>query len=183
MSDRVALDDMLDALKDAKRQGRPQAISEGSATSQLLGEVALKDKEHWDISSPDPVKALGIGGACSTVERVMHNHHAIFRRKPGKKPPLDEIGRLTVYGLLKKGYEFDKRQRSSPVMRCGWGSIPPRGTRSSHAVDKWDREDNGTIRVTVWAAIVKGFDLRLNIYEPDDIFGPEDRRGVARAGN
>lgn len=36
--DSITLDDIFDALKDhAKRQGRPQAIPGGSATSPLAG--------------------------------------------------------------------------------------------------------------------------------------------------
>ena len=74
--DRITLDNMLDALEDVKRQGRPRANPESSATSQLLGVVALKDGEHRDTPFPDPAKALCTGGARSTIERVVHNHHA-----------------------------------------------------------------------------------------------------------
>lgn len=86
---RITLDNMLHAPKDATRQGRPQPIPEGSTTLKLLEEMALTDKEHWDVPFPDLAKTLGIGGVRSTTERVRHNRHAVFRRKPKEKPPLN----------------------------------------------------------------------------------------------
>jgi hypothetical protein len=72
------LDDILDNLGSRERSGRPIVIPEGSADSKLLGEMALKDKEHWDMPFPDLAKELGILHSGSTIERDMHKHHNIF---------------------------------------------------------------------------------------------------------
>jgi len=187
---RITLDDMLGALKDAKRQGRPQVIPEGSANSQQLGEMAIKNKEHWDMPFPDLAKALGIAGARSTIECIMHNHHSIFRRKPREKPPLDTVQQADSIRLAEEGLqlpqeaiifsdemwvEFNSTRRKKNQSR-------KRGSNPYLQVDKKDK-DNGTIRVMVWAAIAKGFKSRLHIYEPDDILSPEDQHAVIQQGN
>ena len=83
------MDDILENLGSRKYSGRPPVIPEGTADSNLLGEMALKDKEHWDMPFPDLAKELEIFHAGSTIERIMHKHHNIFRRKPREKPSLD----------------------------------------------------------------------------------------------
>ena len=65
----ITLGDMLNSLKDAKQQGRAQAIPNSSATSQLLGGFSLKGKEHWDMPFPEISMPPGIGA----IERVMLN--------------------------------------------------------------------------------------------------------------
>ena len=92
------MDDILETLRSGKRSGRPPVIPGGTADSNLLGQMALKDKEHWDMPFPDLAKELEIFHAWSIIERVMHKHHIIFRRKPREKPSLDAEQRQTVCG-------------------------------------------------------------------------------------
>jgi hypothetical protein len=80
------LDDILDNLGSKERPGRPVVIPEGSADSKLLGEMALKDQEHWDMPFPDLAKELGILHSRLTIEGVMDKHPNIFRCKPCEKP-------------------------------------------------------------------------------------------------
>jgi len=188
--DRITLDDMLGALKDAKRQGRPQVIQEGSADSQQLGEMAIKDREHWDMPFPDLAKALGIAGARSTIERVMHNHHSIFRRKPREKPPLDTVQQADCIRLAEEGLQLpqeaiifsDEMWVEFKSTRRKKNQSRKRGSNPYLQADKKDK-DNGTIRVMVWAAIAKGFKSQLHIYESDDILSPEGQHEVIQQAN
>jgi hypothetical protein len=79
------LDDILDNLGSSELPGRPVVIPEGSTDSKLLGEMALKDKEHWDMPFPDLAKELGILHSQLTIEGVMDKHHNIFRCKTCEK--------------------------------------------------------------------------------------------------
>jgi hypothetical protein len=61
----ITFDEVLLQLEDVPLLGRKQAIPEGSIESQSLGELALKDKMHWDMPFPEVAKELGM---CNTYE-------------------------------------------------------------------------------------------------------------------
>jgi hypothetical protein len=83
----LAFDDALNGLHDSARPGRPEAMPQGGADSEALERMALADKKHWDMTFVELAKELYINHARSTIERVMHEHHNIYRRKARVKPP------------------------------------------------------------------------------------------------
>jgi len=188
--DCITLDDLLGALKDAKQQGRPQVIAQGSVNSQLLREVAINDKEHWDMRFPDLAEAHGIAGACSKIEPVMHNHHSILECKWREKPPFDEDKQADWIWLVEEGLllpqeaiifsddmwvEFNSTHRKKNQSRkCG---------SNQYLEEDKKYKDHGTIRVTVWAAIAKAVKSCLHIDEHDDTLSPEDQGEVIQQVN
>ena len=63
-------------------------IPEGSKESLDLAATALMDDEHQEMTFPEVAQELGIKAARSTLEKVMHKHHKIYRRSPRIKPTL-----------------------------------------------------------------------------------------------
>jgi len=53
-----------------------------------LGELSQSDEEHWQMPFTDIAKELNIYAARSTLEKVLHDHHGLFRRKATHKPIL-----------------------------------------------------------------------------------------------
>jgi len=188
--DRMTLDNMLGALQDAKRQGQPQVIPNGSTTSQLLEAMAIKDQEHWDMPCPDLANPLGIAGARSTIQHDMHNHHSSFRRKPRENSPLATVQQADHIRLAEEGLQLPQHAIIfSDEMWVEFNSTHWKKNQSwKHGsnpylhVDKKDTH-NGTNRVIVWAAIAKGFKSQLHIYTPDDILSPEDQCEVIQQAN
>jgi hypothetical protein len=85
----TSLVERLAHTRDNLRPGRLKFLPEGGERSCLWGEMAVKDNEHWDIPFQELAKHLDIHHAQSTIERVMHMHLEIFRRKLCDKPHLN----------------------------------------------------------------------------------------------
>ena len=62
---------MLHALKDAKRQGRPQANTEGSTASQLTGAMVLKDNSLHRISPEGLREFMWVFHTCSIISSLI----------------------------------------------------------------------------------------------------------------
>jgi len=143
--------------------------------------MAVKDKKHWDMPFPELVKHLDIHHVQSTIERVKHDHHAIFHRQSLEKLHLNDAieadrVRLAQDGLLipdsaiifsdEMWVEFTSKCRKKN-QTCKKGDNPYLQADNNDQVD-------GTIHVIAWAAIVKGFCTPLYIYDPDDILSLEE---------
>jgi hypothetical protein len=99
----LTFDDVLNEVHDAPRSGRPECMPKGGLQSEALGTMALQDKRHWDITFVELAKELYIDHARSTLERVMHNHHDIFRRKSHVKPPTNTFSEAERVRLAEEG--------------------------------------------------------------------------------
>ena len=95
----VAIQDMLVAadLGDKKRlePAIPQKYPNRSEGSERLREVAIQDEEHRLRTFPQIARKAGIQLADSTVYKIMHQHHNLYRYRPRHKPPLDASCKLT----------------------------------------------------------------------------------------
>jgi len=78
----------LDAvLGSLDRPGRPEIIPEGSEKSLALKKASQDGPEGYQKTFPQLAKELNIKAARSTIERVMHNHHNIYRFPPTQPKP------------------------------------------------------------------------------------------------
>ena len=69
------------------RPGRPELVPEGSKESPDPAATALMDDKHQEMTFPEVAQELGIKAARSTLEKVMHKHHKIYRRSPALSLP------------------------------------------------------------------------------------------------
>jgi hypothetical protein len=188
--DELAFDDVLNELHDAPRSGRPESMPKGGAESEALGKLALLDKKHWDMTFVELAKELYIHHARSTIERVMHQHHNIYRRKSRVKPPTNPFSEADRIRLAEEGLEIpedaivysDEMWVEFNKLRRKGNQSRKRGSDPYLQADQRDK-DEGTIRIMVWAAIAKGFRSQLYIYDPDDILSPEEQRLVIDEAN
>jgi hypothetical protein len=188
--DELTFDDLLNELHDTPKPGRPECMPKGGAESEALGHLALLDKRHWDMTFVELAKELYIHHARSTLERVMHQHHNIYRRKSRVKPPTNAFSEADRVRLAEEGLEIpedaivysDEMWVEFNKLRRQGNQSRKRGSDPYLQADHRDK-DEGTIRMMVWAAIAKGFKTQLYIYDPDDILSPEEQRLVIAEAN
>jgi hypothetical protein len=102
----LTFDDVLNEVHDAPRPGRPECMPKGGLESEAMGTMALQDKRHWDMTFVEFAKELYIDHARSTLERVMHNHHDIYRRKSRVKPPTNTFSEADRVRLAEEGLQI-----------------------------------------------------------------------------
>jgi len=155
---------VLACLEDAHGGGREQRFPYGSTESEALRQLSQQDEEHWQMPFLDIAKELGIIAARSTIETVFHLQYNIFRRKQIHKPYLSEehiearlafahmalhVAIHTIVFTDEMWVEFNSSQRKKGNVSRVVGEDPY----------KWaihDRNDENTIRVMFWGAIVLG---------------------------
>lgn len=79
-SDPDDFDDCLACLAPMHGRGHPPKIAEGSEQSVALKELSQKDELHYQKTFVEIAKKLGIDAARSTLEKMFHEHHNLFRR-------------------------------------------------------------------------------------------------------
>lgn len=99
-------DDILKLLKqveDLPRPGRPPKFPPGSTVSERLREVSQQDALHQDL----PHAIIGqivsqeqkVSTPKNTADRILKNHHRIFRYRPRVKPKLSPAHKAARYDL------------------------------------------------------------------------------------
>lgn len=160
---------------DRAGMGLTEKISEGSAEFQALAKLTLKDEEHYRKPSPEIAKELGISAARSTIENVMHNHHAIFRYHGRKKPGLDDehwrnrvnFADMALHMSIKAivftdemWVEFNSVQHEGNVSR-------PKGANAYNYAIHHDFNPT-TIHVMFWGCMAYSYKGPYHIWEKDD---------------
>ncbi|KAG0131562.1 hypothetical protein HOY82DRAFT_646266, partial [Tuber indicum] len=171
-ADKNDFDDVLGCLTDVHGGGREARFPEGGRESMALAELSQKDEEHWQMPFLDIAKELNIFAARSTLEKVFHDHHNLFRRKATHKPFLtyDHIEarlafahmalRIAIEHIIftdEMWVEFNSTRRRTNVTRKR-GADP----------NEWalhDKQDDRTIRVMFWGAICLGHKGPCHVWE------------------
>ncbi|RPB05884.1 hypothetical protein L873DRAFT_1884149 [Choiromyces venosus 120613-1] len=90
--------DMLTAVDQGngvyEKPAVPQKHPRGSEGSERLKQRAVKDEEHHQRTFPKITREAGIKIAHSTVYKLMHEHHNLYRYRYQSKPSLDFQGKL-----------------------------------------------------------------------------------------
>ena len=78
----------------------PQKFPPGSEVSLRLKELATQDEEHRLRTFPQIAREAGVQATDSTIYKIMHQHHSLYRYHPCNKPPLDATAKLNRLRLV-----------------------------------------------------------------------------------
>ena len=86
----ASFSELLDHLDDKERSepAIPQKVPKGSAESEALRELALRDLEHWQKTYPEIAREAGVDISRSYAYKIMSEHHNLGRFDPRRKPRL-----------------------------------------------------------------------------------------------
>lgn len=78
----------------------PQKFPPGSKVSLRFKTLGTQDEEHRLRTFPQIAQEAGVQAADSTIYKIMHQHHSLYRYRPRHKPPLDATAKQNRLRLV-----------------------------------------------------------------------------------